>query len=434
MRSRRRHGRSRWNTISDIRRPEALTVHAGSRRLAGLLRGVRLVVNRLELHLDALRLFVQGTCVEFRVQKQLVDHLDRPGGRACVRVIRVGLAEEGNHVEVPLASLVQEDASDARNDAFLEDRDVVVANEVHRLFRGADAIHLDLPLPLLLRVHDESLGTHEEVAWGVLGPVEDRGGDCLDEVRWRLELGNEPDDLVVVVLLRTRIDPDRIHRLPVPDQGHRREVDGIHDSDLREVQRVDQVVRHDGTHEADAREAVDDRGAAQIHALELINLDAVHGRRGSSRGGYLRIVASNPRLENTHTGGRISTVLTNFTPPRRSMIPTEQYFSDERSMARFTADSLSPFPRTRKWRWTDVRTFGSVVARSASASISSDVNGTRSFRRIQTTSEAVQPIAARRAPCMGLGPIRSDFSPASNTIGGPSSAWARKRIPSVWTR
>jgi len=80
-----------------------------------------------------------------------------------------------------------------------------------------------------------------------------------------------------------------------------------------------------------------------------------------------------------------------------------------------------------------VKTLGGSLARSAFASISIDVKGTRSFRRIITTSEAVHAMAARRTPCMGLGPLRDAASPPSKRISCPPSAFARKRIASRWT-
>ena len=213
------------------------------------------------------------------MKEELVDDLDRAGRRAGIRVVRVGLAEQRDHVEVALPPLVQEDSSDARDDALLEDRDVVFADHVHRLVRRTDPVDLDLALGLVFAgVDDQPFRAHEEVAPGILGPVQDGGGNRLDEVRRRLEFRDEHDDLVSVVHLRARVDPDGVHRLPVADERDRREVDGVHDADLDEVQGVDQVVRDDRADQTHAREAVDDRGSAEIHPLELVNLDSFHRR------------------------------------------------------------------------------------------------------------------------------------------------------------
>src|SRR3990172_5709994 len=109
--------------------------------------------------------------------------------------------------------------------------------------------------------------------------VEDGRRDGFDEVGGRAELRDEDDDLVVPLDLGPRVDPDWVHGLPVPHEGHGREVDGVHDPDLGAAEGVDQVVRDDGGNEPHAREAVDHGGPPQIHPLELVNLDAFHGRR-----------------------------------------------------------------------------------------------------------------------------------------------------------
>src|SRR5439155_1135492 len=121
---------------------------------------------------------------------QLLVYLARARRGSRVRVIGVGLTQEGDHVEVPLAAFIEEHASHAGDDAFLEDRDVIPADHVHRLIRRTDPVDLHLAIALVLaRVDNEPLRTDEEVAAGVLSPVEDRRRDCLDQVRRRLKLG-----------------------------------------------------------------------------------------------------------------------------------------------------------------------------------------------------------------------------------------------------
>src|SRR5205823_8643331 len=127
--------RAGWAAIAGESRAEGLTVHVRPRGLARLLRDFRLVMDGLELHLDPLRLLVQGPRVEFRMKEKLVDHLNGAGRGPGVRVDRMGLAEERDDVEVPLAALVQEDPRDPGDDALLKDGDVVLANHVHRLVR-----------------------------------------------------------------------------------------------------------------------------------------------------------------------------------------------------------------------------------------------------------------------------------------------------------
>src|SRR6266699_6444630 len=83
---------------------------------------------------------LQRTRIEFRVEEQLVDDLDRPRGRPCVRVVRVGLAQERDDIEIALPALVQEDPGDARDHTLLEDRDAILPDHVHRLVRRADAV------------------------------------------------------------------------------------------------------------------------------------------------------------------------------------------------------------------------------------------------------------------------------------------------------
>src|SRR5437870_9271161 len=117
----------------------------------------------------------------------------------------MGFAQERDDVEVSLASLVQEDSRDPGDDPFLEDRDVVLADHVHGLIRRTDSVDLDLPVSIVLAgVDNESLWAYEEVAPGVLRPIEDGRGDPFDQVRWRLEFGDEDDNLVAVVHLRPR--------------------------------------------------------------------------------------------------------------------------------------------------------------------------------------------------------------------------------------
>jgi len=156
-------------------------------------------------------------------------------------------------------------------------------------FRRADPVDLDLSISIVLAgVDDESLGAHEEVAPGVLRPVEDGRGDPFDQVRGRLEFGDEHDDLVAVFHLGPRVDPDRIHRLAIADQCHGRKVDRVHDADLDQVQGVDQIVRDNRAHEPHARESIDHGRPAEVHPLELINLDSFHGRPRTISGRLLK--------------------------------------------------------------------------------------------------------------------------------------------------
>src|SRR3989475_1222168 len=96
-------------------------------------------------------------------------------------------------------------------------------------------------------------------------------------------------------------------------------------------------------------------------------------------------------------------------PARFNMMFTEQYFSWESSIARATFASFFG-PLSTYVMWSFSRTAGGPCALSDSSSIRNDSTGSRFFRRISTTSNAVHPPAASTTDSKGEGPSRASPS------------------------
>src|SRR5664279_2723913 len=111
-----------------------------------------------------------------------------------------------------------------------------------------------------------------------------------------------------------------------------------------------------------------------------------------------------------------------------SMADTEQYFSVDRRTASSMAlcDTL---PRTRYTSLIWVNTLGCSAARSACATTSSPVNGSRFLRKIPTTSLAVHPHSPISTNSIGV--LAVFTSPVSSTTAWPLLASPRKRSLSV---